>query len=1563
MMKCSLRWLVLFALLLAGSALAQRQMEHLGRGVVAVRTGTSSVYVGWRLLGNDPDDVGFNLYRSANGGVAVKLNGSPLATSCNFNDSTANLAQVNAYFVRPVIAGIEGAPSTAFTLPANAPTQQLLNVPLQRPPGGTSYDGVNYTYAANDCSVGDVDGDGEYEIILKWDPSNSKDNSQSGFTGNVLLDCYRLDGTRLWRIDLGPNVRAGAHYTQFMVYDFDGDGRAELMCRTAPGARDGLGNYVGSATRWQDANGPRPSFSNTDDYRFNNPNGTANGYILAGPEFITVFRGLTGEELASATYYPKRDPDNNNDNPTASRINSVWGDSYGNRLDRFLAGVAYVDGVRPSAIFCRGYYTRAYLAAWDWRDGLLTRRWTFSSNPSNLSYRGQGAHSLTIGDVDGDGKDEITYGAAAIDDNGQGLYSTGLGHGDALHLSDMDPSRPGQEVWMVHEDPGSYGAAGLEFRDAQSGALIFGVDGQGSDVGRGVAYDIDPRHGGYEMWGSRGGLMSAAGSQIGSSKPPQNFCVWWDADLLRESLDGTTISKWNWNNNSSSSVQAPGGISSNNGTKATPGLSADLFGDWREEVIWRTSDNLNLRIYTTTVLTTNRLPTLMHDPQYRVAIAWQNTGYNQPPHPGFFLGQDMFPPPRMPVSDADLVWRGGGGNIWDVATANWRTNGLWVSNDTAVAFVNGRSVLFDLSGSNNSSITLTGTMTPAAVMVHAAKDFVFAGDGALSGDMKLVKAGPGRLTVNNTNTYSGETRVAGGALFVNGSLEHSHVIVERRGTPEGPSQFGGSGRVGGLTIQNGCVLIVGPATNSPGTLTISNQFTQLGVRNRFDLSNDPTGNTNANDRVNVFGNVTLAGTNIIEVNQLNGFLGNGVYPLITYSGTLMGGLNNLALAGDFIQPVALTNRPGMIGLLAVLPAAPPAAPLNLSAVAVGAFQINLSWTDVSTNEIVQVLERSTNNTVFSQIANLPPDAENFQDVGLLPGTTYYYRLRGTNLVGASDFSNTANATTAATPPALTWRGDGTQNVWDLAVTANWRQGGNPALYANGALVTFDNSGSNSPSIVLADAIAPGSLTVNASKNYTFGGNGGLQGGTSLVKAGTGTLTLNTTNTFTGGVIISNGVVLPGSASANSVALGSGPITFYGGILEFNGWNGSTSPDYGGNASSLIVPAGQTGTIRVPQRFVSPGLSGALTGGGTLNLQVKYVRGEIIGNWSGFTGRINVTRGSSGATVEDFRVGNAAGFPNARLSLGTNVIMYSRVANATIPIGEFSANQGAIVSASGGSALNTQYAVTWRVGGLNTHATNNALFQTATSLIKEGTGRWTLMRDNTYTGTTTINAGTLHVNGDQSAATGAVTVNAGGTLGGVGVIGGNTTIDGTLSPGVSIGTLSFSQDLTLTPGSRSRFEISKNPFGHDRVVVGDTLALAGRLEVVNTSVELLEAGDSFPLFSAGSMAGGFATMNLPELDDGLAWNTSRLATQGTLWVVNIQPPILNHSALANDQFTVSGYGGTPNWNYFVLTATNPASPLAHWIRVATNQFDVQGNFNFTAPLSASEVQRYYRIQVE
>ena len=598
--------------LVASPAFAERQMESLGRGVVAIPKDDGEVFVGWRLLGNDPDDIAFNVYRSSGSEAPAKLNAEPLREATNFVDSGVHSQEAISYFVRTVRGGREGEESAPFRLPAGAPTRPFISIPLQTLPGHTP----------NDASVGDVDGDGEYEIILKQ-VMRERDNSQAGRTGETKLEAYKLDGRFLWRINLGKNIREGAHYTQFMVYDLDGDGKAEVVCKTADGTIDGMGTAIGNATA---------------DYR------NDAGFILDGPEFLTVFEGATGKALATTEYIPLR-----------GRA-ADWGDNRGNRVDRFLAAVAYLDGSRPSVIMCRGYYTRTVLAAWNWRNGSLAHVWTFDSDdgtPGYRSYRGQGNHNLRIGDVDGDGKDEIVYGACVIDDNGKGLYSTGLGHGDAIHLSDIDPDRPGLEVFDIHERPRH--PNGAEFRDAKSGALIWGKPSP--DVGRGIAIDIDPRHRGYEMWASGQGLeglWNVKGEQISERKPRScNFGVWWDGDLLRELLNSNRISKWNWENGTETNLVTAAHCDSNNGTKSTPCLCADILGDWREEVIWRTTDGKELRIYTTTIPTEHRLYTLMHDPIYRLSVAYQNVGYNQPTQTGFYLGDGMSPPPRPAIVTRD----------------------------------------------------------------------------------------------------------------------------------------------------------------------------------------------------------------------------------------------------------------------------------------------------------------------------------------------------------------------------------------------------------------------------------------------------------------------------------------------------------------------------------------------------------------------------------------------------------------------------------------------------------------------------------------------------------------------------------------------------------------------------------------------------------------------------------------------------------------------------------------------------------------------------------------------
>jgi len=614
---------------------AARQAEALGRGLVALRKDANTVYVGWRLLGLDDPSVGFNLFRSTNGGGAIKLNEKPLTQSTNFVDTRAAKRDEHTYFVRTINDNDQGPPSRAFTLAADSAAKPYRSVPIDKPVGGT-VNGRAYTYSPNDASVGDLDGDGEYEVVLKWEPSNASDNASAGHTGPVYLDAYEMDGTRLWRLNLGQNIRAGAHYTQFMVYDLDDDGRAEIALRTAPGTIDGKGNAVLMGDDQAD-----------DDYR------QANGYVLSGPEYMTVFDGRTGAQRDTIAFTPQR-------GTVAS-----WGDRYGNRADRFTAGVAYLDGQRPSVVMGRGYYgprrglqARNEVAAYDFRAGRLSLRWHFRSatDGENRGYVGQGAHSLTVGDIDNDGRDEVVYGAAAIDHDGTGLYTTGLGHGDALHLADMDPARPGLEVFMVHESPRDYHSqgrdAGGEYRDARTGQLLFQIPSD-NDVGRGVAGDIDPNHRGYEFWattnqGTRK-IYNVSGQALYDTpgNMSYNFVVYWDADPQHELLDGTTISEWDSPGRRNIVTAWRHGATAINGTKANPALSADVLGDWREEVIWPNRDGTELQIWTTTIPSADRYYTLMHDLHYRVSVAAQNSAYNQPPHLSYFLGDGVAPTPNI----------------------------------------------------------------------------------------------------------------------------------------------------------------------------------------------------------------------------------------------------------------------------------------------------------------------------------------------------------------------------------------------------------------------------------------------------------------------------------------------------------------------------------------------------------------------------------------------------------------------------------------------------------------------------------------------------------------------------------------------------------------------------------------------------------------------------------------------------------------------------------------------------------------------------------------------------
>ena len=646
--------LALFAMM-GASAFSQEpntpvsQMEQLDRGLVAIPGSSGKCFVSWRLLGTDDENTTFEVLK----------NGNPIKS--NIYQTTSFMAAAGKDDVFQV-ATYQNGQKVDVTPEVKPWAQGYLRIPLNRP---EKLDGKEYY--PNDCSVGDVDGDGQYEIFLKWDPENSKDNANTGYSNPVIIDCYKLDGTQLWRVNLGINIRAGAHYTQFMVYDFDGDGKAEMICKTAPGSSDGEGKFVTEAATIDEIK----NASNTVDYRNTGTVSKGLGHVLAGPEYLTVFNGMTGAAMHTIHYNPSRAGEMNK--TSAYPAKSFWNDDYGNRADRFLACVAYLDGPdqNPSAVMCRGYYTKAYIWAVDWDGTELKTKWlhasvsktqvdhydsnftkttqTYSSNTGKTPYSytawGNGNHNISVADVDGDGCDEVCYGSATIDNDGKLLYAVGFGHGDAMHLADLDPDHPGYEIMDVHEEAYENKDAGIgygyDIHDARTGEVL--SSGQRDrDTGRGLAADWDAEYRGCEFtFATQTSTYNCKGRSIYDTNPGMNFRIFWDGDAQEELLNDITISKWDKGNISTLSLaasRATGNPASCNSTKATPCLQADIFGDWREEVIlWNSTDASSINVYSSTYTTNYRVPTLMHDHVYRLGVAWQNVAYNQPPHLGYYL--------------------------------------------------------------------------------------------------------------------------------------------------------------------------------------------------------------------------------------------------------------------------------------------------------------------------------------------------------------------------------------------------------------------------------------------------------------------------------------------------------------------------------------------------------------------------------------------------------------------------------------------------------------------------------------------------------------------------------------------------------------------------------------------------------------------------------------------------------------------------------------------------------------------------------------------------------------
>ncbi len=654
----------------------------LSRGLAGVST-EQGYYLSWRMLPQDKALTSFDIYRTSGDGPEEKINDSPITATSDFLDRTADLSEDNLWILKSdgkelakwkVSAG-EARPY--LEIPVSKPGARNIFRVTQRAYGTSdSYnpgdEGDEYSFSAGDCSIGDLDGDGDMEIVLKWNPSKMAYPEKTGVSGNTILDAYKLDGTLLWRIDLGHNIRSTYLSVPFVVYDLDGDGKAELVCKTADGTVDGTGAVLGN---------PRADWRSMDEAS------ETFGRTVVGPEYLSVFDGATGKVIDIEKFIPLRFP-----------LDS-WGgiggnDNVGIRSENYTAGVAYLDGEKPSVFFTRGADARTVVAAWDFDGSNLISKWVFDSSAKGFGkYSGGGNPNVSVADFDGDGADEICVGSMTVDNDGKGLAATGLRGGMALHAGSFIPGREGVQVFGTHANGDVIGAfletPAMALYDGKNGEIIWSK-GIGESVGRGVAADIDPRSPGAEVWvgaadpdpserrfrpmpprpqpatagkagngpadasaapparprfieekpelpkyeGALKGLYSAAtGARISGEAPSScNFILYWDADPQSELLDGTVISKWNWEKEKTDTLFKAEGVKAINGTKAVPCFSGDILGDWREEVVWITDDESALRIYMTPIPAADRRETLLADRQYRLSLVWQNVGHNQPPH-------------------------------------------------------------------------------------------------------------------------------------------------------------------------------------------------------------------------------------------------------------------------------------------------------------------------------------------------------------------------------------------------------------------------------------------------------------------------------------------------------------------------------------------------------------------------------------------------------------------------------------------------------------------------------------------------------------------------------------------------------------------------------------------------------------------------------------------------------------------------------------------------------------------------------------------------------------------
>ena len=1436
----------IFVAVLAGmgeKACAQRFTDKLDRGLVAVPSSTKGNFVTWRRFGEEYYDVTYNLYRD---GQVIASN---LRTS-NYNDATGGSS--SKYQVSAVVRGVEQEKCKSVSRWAN----QYKDIKMKNVVDRNGND-VTSHYTLNDVTLADVDGDGVSEFIVKRPCDMVTDLANK--TAFHHYDCYKLDGTRLWWIDMGPNMLAGAdEQWDIVAYDWDMDGRAEILFRGADNMiihhADGSTTQIGSGadTRWSGIE-----------------------YTNSGNEYLIYADGETAVPWVKMNY------------PLARGAADDWGDGYGHRATKHFFGAPFLDGRKASVFLARGVYTKTLMVAYDVdpQSHQLTQRWRWECSTGGPWF-GQGYHNYAIADVDWDGRDEIVYGSMVIDDNGKGLSTTGLGHGDAQHCGDLDPYRHGQEQFTCNES-----SPNMNYSNATTSQIYYRSVGT-SDDGRGLCGNFSNSYPGCVGRSVNTGMISTV-----ADKPiPElgDFVAWgdlnnriyWDGDLCDEVLNSPGTER-------EAKVEKPGtgriftssGCKMNNWSKNNPGAQGDIFGDWREELVLRTGDNAYLRIYVSPAETKHSIYSLWHDHQYRQAMVWQPLGYNQPPHLSYFLGEMegiTIAPPPLTMTDRTEVANGG------TITNEDRHFIVCEPNNTTINVTDGAApyiVTFNVPSWVQGTVGNNSTVSKSTIKYEYYTCDVTGG--AFTGTMRLVKQGDGILNLPAVkNTYSGNTDIWAGTVNFDGELTSSRVWMNRF------AELNTSG-VYGRSIEMNYASILRPGgEGTKGVMSCDSLIAGFGARVVFDLYSDGLESDMVKASVLKIGTKNwkygpefLAPVFEIAGHHAEGetMLAEGKYRLMEV-GEISGDISDIIIKGVSGQKATLEYEDGVLYL--VVEGIRDPEPIIWTGTESNVWNFANAENFVSVTgdkEIFVEGDKVTfddNASKFSvEISgDLPADSIVFDN-------TKAYTLTGQGAITGNAVLVKKNTGKVTITNDNSYIGGnhivgGTVSVSSLS-NANQAKGNLGGVTTNAAKFTIEDGGT----LVTTAAVTCGSPiklagtdggVINNSADFNM--NKAFSG-TKLTKKGSGWLKLYAANSSLTTLSVTSGTV------ESTVDVPAKNVEMTGGTLNFDG-NGTTI---------ITVPEGKSATVNCYGDRSTYNLT--LKGGGNVTMYYPLVKGSgwyatraaFNGNWSAFEGTVKVT-----GVADDgrFCLNNATGMPKGTFNIPAGYELQN--SGKTYKIGQVTGggSLGATCTFSS-SANNTPN--TWVVGNDDTNFTFDGKVVSNANFQKIGACKMTVKGAWANTGTVAINAGELHLSTGAVLGTGSLTIAKGAILSGATSTGSLSNFKYTVNGTIQVGTLATStsgilqfggKDVTFNDGSTLLLGVNKcataTANGCASIKNIGTLTMNGCIELFVTSGTKLAVGDSIRIFDEVSKFVGNPTFKFPA---GYTFDTSRIG-EGLLFVALI-----------------------------------------------------------------------------